>query len=262
MNRATVVSVLAFSSVLLGGVAVRAQELSVQGNSSAAHVFEAVDTATSGARTAVYGSSVQSRDSNGQTWGIGGYFAGGAAGVEGFGQLLSAYGTHYGGYFVASGAPQNYGVYARASGPGTDYAGYFVGDVFVSGTVTQASDLRLKTDVRDMPSGTLAQILRLKPKTYQFVNVDASGLQLPAGKQIGFVAQDVAAVFPELVRTVKTTDEHAGKQFDSVMTVDYVKVVPLLVKAVQEQQAQIDTLRRQLEVGDVPARGARARRTR
>jgi len=51
--------------------------------------------------------------------------------------------------------------------------------------------------------------------------------------QLGFIAQEFEKVIPELVRT----DENGYK------SIDYVKLTPVLVEAIREQQKQIDELK-------------------
>ena len=74
---------------------------------------------------------------------------------------------------------------------------------------------------------------------------------LPAGQQFGFVAQEVAQVIPELV-----AGAHISEVLDEegavlavgmdVSGVNYVGLIPLLVAALQEQNATISTLQQQL----------------
>jgi hypothetical protein len=53
------------------------------------------------------------------------------------------------------------------------------------------------------------------------------------GSQFGFIAQEFEKVIPELVRTDK----------DGYKSIDYVKLTPILVVAIQEQQKQIEELK-------------------
>ena len=55
----------------------------------------------------------------------------------------------------------------------------------------------------------------------------------PAGKQIGFIAQEVERSLPELV----DTDDKGYK------TIAYTKLIPILVEAIKSQQRQIDALK-------------------
>ena len=55
--------------------------------------------------------------------------------------------------------------------------------------------------------------------------------------QMGFIAQEVEKVFPELV----FTDKQGYK------AVDYPKIMPVLVEAIKDQQVQINELKQKLE---------------
>jgi hypothetical protein len=95
------------------------------------------------------------------------------------------------------------------------------------------SDARLKDNVQPLDSGIM-QLLKLKPVSFTW----KSGSNEPAGKSdIGFIAQDLEKVFPNLV----TTDENGYKG------IDYVKLVPVLVKAAQEQNARIDAQQKEID---------------
>jgi hypothetical protein len=175
-------------------------------------------------------------------WGIGGQFDGGYNGVRGF-ATLSGVGTRIGGYFAAQSGSTNYGIMATASGGSgsTSWAGYFTGNVYVSGTLTQASDARLKRDIADL-TGALPQLMTLRPRTYRYRTSDFPAMNLAEGKQVGLIAQEVAPVFPELVHEVVAPSEKGKDPGEKTLSVDYVKLVPVLIRAVQEQQAEIEAL--------------------
>ena len=97
-----------------------------------------------------------------------------------------------------------------------------------------SSDERLKKNIMEIAdSAALKDVLALQPVTYDWKN-PASG----AGTQLGFIAQQVEKVVPELVTTNASTTFKA---------VDYAKVTPLLVGAVQAQQAQIDAQQKEID---------------
>ncbi|HEV3189315.1 MAG TPA: tail fiber domain-containing protein [Polyangiaceae bacterium] len=222
----------------------RAQEFRVQGsNTSSTDIFDSNNTATNAQdRIAVHGLSLPQA-----YWGIGARFEGGYRGVDGYATMSGA-GARYGGYFqAAGGSTANYAVYAYAPTGASNYAGYFSGNVYVSGTLTQASDFKLKTQLQDMPAGTLSQVLKLRPKTFRYLSSSFPALSLPEGDQVGFIAQDVAVLFPQLVKEISVPSTDKTKPDEKFLSMDYVKVVPLLVKAIQEQQAQIDALKAQLD---------------
>ena len=92
-----------------------------------------------------------------------------------------------------------------------------------SGAWTNASDARLKKNIVDIKYG-LSDVLKAKPRSYQMNDV--------AGDFVGFVAQELQTVIPEVV----TGD--AEKQ----LGVDYGSLVAVAFKAIQEQQAIITAL--------------------
>jgi hypothetical protein len=89
------------------------------------------------------------------------------------------------------------------------------------------SDVRLKDNISDLNYG-LDQILALRPVNYTWKD------QPDEGTQIGFVAQDVLPIMPELV--------DIGSNEDKTLSLHYDKFVTVLAKAIQEQQAEIQDL--------------------
>jgi len=87
------------------------------------------------------------------------------------------------------------------------------------------SDESLKHNVKPLQR-TAKGIHDLNPVTYRW---NQSKLQ-----DVGFLAQEVEAVFPTLVHT----DEESG-----IKSVDYIRLIPYLVDAIKSQQAQIESLK-------------------
>ena len=89
----------------------------------------------------------------------------------------------------------------------------------------QASAARYKTDIA--PLGTRSQgLFQLRPVTFRYT-------QDPQGeRQYGLIAEEVAAVYPELV-----TRNAQG----AVESVRYQEVIPLLLNELQHQQQQLAT---------------------
>lgn len=117
------------------------------------------------------------------------------------------------------------------------------------------SDARLKTDIHDANYG-LQHILRLRPVTYKWSKDYMGTTYIPLEQRetnIGFLAQEVMQVMPELVQTEdwkpesEDNPDHYVKKQRNYMAVNYVSMVPVLVKAMQEQQAQIEALQKEIE---------------
>ncbi len=202
----------------------------------------------------------------------GGIFEGAVVGV-----WASAYepgiGSRYGVRgFGASGSIQNfgvvgnawspsgsvaYGVYGRAAclvgiPPCTKYAVYATGDLVWTGNHYQVSDLRFKESLAPLEDA-LGSLLALEVVSYEHVrSEEAAGLNLPEGPRVGFIAQQVAEVLPELVGEV--VHPAAGDPRDKSQEAEPIRyqalkpidLIPYLVRALQEQQAQIEALQEQL----------------
>jgi hypothetical protein len=132
----------------------------------------------------------------------------------------------------------------------SDYAGYFQGNVMVMGYVTTFSDSLLKTDIQPMPSA-LKKLMTLKPKSYRMATSKFPNSHLADGPQFGVLAQDLATVYPELVSegpVFSGNPADASTTATKYKSVNYTGLIPILIKAVQEQQAEIDTLQQQIRV--------------
>ena len=94
-------------------------------------------------------------------------------------------------------------------------------------TFTGYSDRRLKENIVNLPS-QLSNIMALRP-----VEFDFKGYENGEGHQIGFIAQEVQEIYPDLV----------GEGADGMLTLsDMNKNDARLIKAIQEQQAIITAL--------------------
>ena len=122
------------------------------------------------------------------------------------------------------------------------YQGHF-SNLTVYGTFTNLSDRSIKENIRPL-SSPLEKILQLSGKQYDlksdFIGITSettekkrAELEKSRANKIGFIAQELETVFPELVKY----DEESG-----LKSVDYIGVIPVLVEAVKEQQTTINRL--------------------
>lgn len=145
----------------------------------------------------------------------------------------------------------NYGIYACADGDGVNnLAGFFCGDVQITGSTFVASDAKLKLDIEPAESDALEMIQQLKPKKYTY-RQDVPELALPEGTQYGFVAQELEQSFPHLVRestrpAIVDDDGQVLIEEYQYKSANYVGLIPVLAQAIQEQQAQIEELKAEL----------------
>jgi len=117
------------------------------------------------------------------------------------------------------------------------------------------SDVKLKENIVDA-SPKLADLMQVKVRNY---NLKAS----PEHKQLGVIAQELETVFPAMVEQapdterVTTTDENGKEVITDVPTGTYTKsvkysvFVPMLIKALQEQQALIQSLKARLDAANI-----------
>jgi hypothetical protein len=96
-----------------------------------------------------------------------------------------------------------------------------------NGAWTQGSDRSLKHDVVYFENNILERLTQLKPCSYYY-NDNQPGAQ----KSIGFIAQEVEEVFPEIVY-----------EKDGIKTLAYTDFAVLSVAAIQELKAEIEALK-------------------
>jgi hypothetical protein len=113
----------------------------------------------------------------------------------------------------------------------------------------QISEAQLKKNTAPV-SNSLNYITRLQPVTYEYNNGDYKQLNLPAGTQFGFIASEAKEVAPWAI-TTRNSWYNAGKNNTRALTtteVDLQKLVPLLVGAIKEQQAEIQKLKQDVQL--------------
>jgi hypothetical protein len=104
-----------------------------------------------------------------------------------------------------------------------------------TGALTVVSDERLKENIVDISYG-LNQINALRPVSFEWKNSDGN-------LNLGFIAQEVEIVIPEAVTTL---DESMSKTIPHQKMLNKDSIIPVLVKAIQELNAQVTTLQAQV----------------
>ncbi|MEM6806427.1 MAG: tail fiber domain-containing protein [Bacteroidota bacterium] len=93
----------------------------------------------------------------------------------------------------------------------------------VNGAYNQLSDIRMKKEIEPLPT-VLQDVLKLKPSTYLYKDNSSEDR-----KSIGFIAQEVEEIFPQLV-----------KQGEVYKQLSYDDFSILAIKSIQEQQEIIE----------------------
>jgi hypothetical protein len=129
--------------------------------------------------------------------------------------------------------------FTKRVGIGTETPAYaldVVGDIRASGDVRSSaniltSDSRLKRNIQPI-GNALAIVSQLRPVSYE-KRKDLKSATYPM-KQIGFIAQELEQVLPDAVFTEQSPD--------AIKSVDYISLIGVLTRAMQEQQQRIETL--------------------
>jgi len=217
--------------------------------------------------------------------GLYGYSAG--IGTRGYSTgSLGVYGqstASHGGQFTSS---AGYGVYGKTTSSGghggvlgyddgstycilgyspssTAYSLYGNGAGYLAGTLTENSDGRLKDIQRRITTsdGILEKINQLQPTYYCWKPTTDQGIK-DESEQIGFIAQEVEAVFGHLVKEAPVPDHHEiptdadgnvlsrektlNEELGSTKSITYQRLTVYLTAALQEASVKIDSLEARL----------------
>lgn len=131
---------------------------------------------------------------------------------------------------LIGGGGSNFHIDANGSTHGVYLNYYSTGNVYARGTLLASSDARLKKNVLALPNA-LDKISQIRGVTFDWTD------EAREGRQIGVIAQEVEAVYPELVHE----DEQGYK------TVSYANLVAPLIEAVKVLRAENEALRLRVE---------------
>lgn len=129
------------------------------------------------------------------------------------------------------------------------------GDIASYGVVI-SSDERLKKDIVDFNAQKISNLFNLNAKTYIKDNslldianeIPSSGgdtvsqvivkteTEIDTTRKIGFIAQEVLEYFPNLVK----------QDNNGFYSIDYISLIPVMVEAIKEQQAELISLQTQI----------------
>ena len=100
-----------------------------------------------------------------------------------------------------------------------------------TGVLSASSSILIKENVENINYG-LSDVLKLKPVIFNYIDKDKWG----EGKELGFIAEDVMDIIPESTGTMNNSDIYFDLQ----------KLIPVLTKAIQEQNALIKALEQRI----------------
>ena len=145
------------------------------------------------------------------------------------------------------------GVQGSTNNPVGAWAGIFMGDIGLTGGIFNISDVRFKKNIQPINS-VIDKIMEVDVKQYNMRAEEFPGMSFNPNKtEIGFIAQDFKEIFPGLVHqkalpnpAMHNTTKKNNVLVEGYYTVNYVSMIPILTKAIQEQQNQISELQEQL----------------
>lgn len=186
-------------------------------------------------------------DSYGSVIGVRGQARGGAYG-RCFGVLGNLHPYDYGAA-VFGGVDSPQGVVVSGK-----YAGYFYGTVYSTGSITAPSfytlsDRELKENIAPFgqsdDESTLDHVLKMNvvEYTYKDIHREGGGVEASSAKEAqeekklhyGLIAQELQEIYPELV----------NKEQDGYLSINYVELVPVLIRSIQELKQELDEVRKQ-----------------
>ncbi len=116
-----------------------------------------------------------------------------------------------------------------------DQLGFVPAGTFAINGVYTPSDSRLKKDIEAMDDDITEKLLQLHPVSYRY-----KAEENDAKPTLGFLAEEVQGVFPELVGESENRNGQG-----SYLSLNYSGFGVLAVKAVQEQQTEIERLKQE-----------------
>jgi len=182
----------------------------------------------------------------------------------GVGVIGTSYGTgqyNVGGKFTADSYADStisYGVWGVADAGAGHYAGYFSGDVMTSGAYYTASDASIKTNIRAYNGNAIAGLNALNISTYEFNGEMRKSHNLPAGQQLGVMANEVEKYWPWLVKNSghillngKKDIDAKGIAANQFKVVNYTGLIPVIIKGMQQLNTKQDSLQATLNTTGV-----------
>jgi len=152
----------------------------------------------------------------------------------------------YSGYFV-----NNYtgdGVYSYANANNTTYKSIACSGssginfyVYSNGTYGTVSDQRLKKNIETTRDGYIDDVMKLRVVKYNWISDDDG-----TPKELGWIAQELEQVFPNLVQ-----DSQPDENGDTRKEVKTSVLPFILLKAIQEQQAIIESFKSRLDAANL-----------
>ncbi len=145
---------------------------------------------------------------------------------------------------------------SRNGGGGAGFGGLFFNDLGYTGGFFNISDRKTKKNLNEIKNA-LSIVNQLNPVSYKFDQKKYPNMGLNTEKEYGFVAQEVRKILPEITRIkkininaakeVKPNEEQVETDVEAFVMLDYTRLIPILTKAIKEQQEVINDQEKRLK---------------
>lgn len=117
--------------------------------------------------------------------------------------------------------------------PANTTSGVYINEnLYVGGSITNPSDMKLKENVVPLSEVYCDNILKLTPIQYNLKKDPTKSIFF------GISAQEMEEYFPEVV----VTNTNNGQKQDSFKSIKYLELIPILITKIQNMQKKIDDL--------------------
>ena len=117
------------------------------------------------------------------------------------------------------------------------------GNLHLRGSVQKLSDVREKKNVKSLDRiESLDKILKLNPVMFDWKDDSRKK------NNLGLIAQEVEEILPQIVDENEPSEMAGQKTAPKRKSVDYESIIPLLISSIQNQQQQINKLKKQLNL--------------
>lgn len=119
----------------------------------------------------------------------------------------------------------------------------------ITASAQKINEQELKVNVGKISNST-EHLKNLEPVTFKYDVNKYKHLKLPAGEQYGFLASNVQPEFPAMVYEASKVYE-SGKNNSKIAKYNEVQIenlIPVLVAAIKEQQAEIELLKQEVKL--------------
>jgi len=152
----------------------------------------------------------------------------------------------------AAGTANQLALYANSSYlQGTSGVTYNGSTLAVTGAITAtgditafSSDARLKTNINIIPQA-LDKVKSISGVTYNWNEIATQFGIGDNSEHAGVLAQEIQSVLPQVVKQAPfdTAEDGSSKSGEHYLTVQYDKIIPLLIEAIKELAAEVEALK-------------------